>query len=209
MSAGIKVAAVGWEHPGWCDRFYPDDLPPEWRLTYYGNEFRQVLVPADRWQRGEAPWIQWQEDVDPSFRFIFEVSDLAASSAAGLKRIGAAAGVLREQLAGAVAWQPLPDDQAAALRRVLGRQRFLALAGPEVEEGYRLAAGDGVLCARVESARAVDLPWLRGLMERLQRRAGGEAGRWLFIQGAPPDIKVLRDAELLQQLLVGGSAGRG
>lgn len=204
MSAAIAVAAVGWDHPGWCDRFYPDDLPPEWRLTYYGNEFLQVLVPADRWWGVQAPWEQWREDVDPSFRFVLEIGNAAQLSGSGVQWLGTAAEILGRQLAGAVSWRPLEGEGAAALRRILGPERFLAQAGSEAGEGCRLAAGDGVVCGEVESVRAADLRWLRGLMESVQGAPGGEAGRWLFIRGAPPEIEVIRRAVILQQLLAGG-----
>ncbi len=30
----VLVGARGWEHEAWTDRFYPADLPEDWRLTY-------------------------------------------------------------------------------------------------------------------------------------------------------------------------------
>ncbi|MCW8905990.1 MAG: hypothetical protein OQL28_01975 [Sedimenticola sp.] len=205
MSGGIAVGAVGWDHPGWAEHFYPDDLPSEWRLTYYGNEFHQVLVPAGYWRQGEAPWEQWREDVDPSFRFVLEAGDPARLGGSDLQRIEAAAATLREQLAGVVSWQPLPDDRADVLRRILNQGRFLASVSAVASEGYTLATGDGVACARVESGRTTDLRDLRGLMQELQACACGEGGRWLFVEGAPPQIKLLRDAVILQQLLAGAA----
>lgn len=45
----VEVVPRGWEGGAWISDFYPADLPPEWRLAYFANEFPAVLVPAERW----------------------------------------------------------------------------------------------------------------------------------------------------------------
>ncbi|MBF0256652.1 MAG: hypothetical protein HQL47_09395, partial [Gammaproteobacteria bacterium] len=40
----VLLIAEGWDYPQW-QAFYPEDLPPEWRLAFYGNVFRGVLLP--------------------------------------------------------------------------------------------------------------------------------------------------------------------
>ena len=67
------VGAFGWNHESWCGTYYPPDLPPEWRLAYYANDFNGVLVPAAQWQTvSAADGHAWAEDVQISFRFLFE-----------------------------------------------------------------------------------------------------------------------------------------
>jgi len=69
----INLGAYGWRHANWLDSFYPEDLPQDWRLGYYSNEFNTVLVPADYWQNmppGECE--QWLDDVHPGFEFYIE-----------------------------------------------------------------------------------------------------------------------------------------
>ena len=41
---GLRLGARGWRHAHWENDFYPDDLPPDWQLAYYANEFSTVLV---------------------------------------------------------------------------------------------------------------------------------------------------------------------
>ena len=64
---------MGWEWPAWERGFYPEDMPPEWRLTYYNTQFSCVFLPADRWQ-GAMPWeiVQWAEDTHERFLFLLE-----------------------------------------------------------------------------------------------------------------------------------------
>lgn len=71
----MLIASLGWNHAGWCGSFYPDDLPPEWRLAYYANEFRAVVVPAADWQRADAATAaQWAADVPEAFCLLLEAA---------------------------------------------------------------------------------------------------------------------------------------
>jgi Uncharacterized conserved protein len=72
----MLIAPLGWDHDGWSGTFYPDDLPPEWRLAYYGNEFRAVVVPAALWQQADAATAaQWAADTAEGFSFLLEAAD--------------------------------------------------------------------------------------------------------------------------------------
>jgi len=73
----IIVAAYGWSHPDWCGKFYPEDLPEDWQLAYYSNEFRAVVVPASAWSGDDSVEIErWLEDTSEEFVFYLEVVDL-------------------------------------------------------------------------------------------------------------------------------------
>jgi hypothetical protein len=73
----ILVAARGWSYPSWHGSFYPDDLPEDWRLSYYSNEFRAVVVPASEWVELDCAELErWAEDVPEEFLFYLEVEDL-------------------------------------------------------------------------------------------------------------------------------------
>ena len=54
MLADVVVGARGWLHEYWMESFYPEDIPEDWRLGFYANEFNTLLVP----------WSQWSESVD-------------------------------------------------------------------------------------------------------------------------------------------------
>ena len=68
---GLRLGAYGWQHQHWLRVFYPEDLPEDWQLGFYGNEFMAVLVPAQYWFE-EYDIGQWCEDVSPRFRFYLE-----------------------------------------------------------------------------------------------------------------------------------------
>lgn len=75
MSAvGLVVGARGWEYDAWAEQYYPNDLPMDWRLAYYANEFLVTLVPANIWSIAPADNVaNWVEDTSDKFRFLFEL----------------------------------------------------------------------------------------------------------------------------------------
>ena len=71
---GIRVGACHWDHEHWQKRFYPEDLPEDWRLSYYANEFSAVLLPTSVLRCNEEQLESWGEDAGEGFRF-FAVED--------------------------------------------------------------------------------------------------------------------------------------
>jgi len=84
----VVIGACGWKHSAWSNDFYEGDLPEDWQLGFYSNEFPVVYVPAEDWLVGDDTDLsQWTEDVTDSFRFILELpantlNDTAAYNAA-------------------------------------------------------------------------------------------------------------------------------
>lgn len=74
MTDSLLIGIRGWEHDEWQDGFYDEALPAEWRLCYYSNVIRSVLVPAQKWESVSAADLgQWVEDIDEEFRFVLEL----------------------------------------------------------------------------------------------------------------------------------------
>lgn len=71
----IHFGTVGWQHSQWLGAFYPEDLPEDWWLPFYGNEFPIVAVPASSWSADPEEQIdEWLDNSDEHFGFIFEWS---------------------------------------------------------------------------------------------------------------------------------------
>lgn len=71
----LDVAAYGWEGALWSP-CYPDDLPDEWRLDYYANQYTSIIVPRPQWQGQQADELAlWLEETPEGFRFFWEVSE--------------------------------------------------------------------------------------------------------------------------------------
>lgn len=68
----VLIGACGWKHRAWIDEFYDEDLPADWQLGFYSNEFPVVYVPADHWLDVDE-LDEWTDDVADTFRFILEI----------------------------------------------------------------------------------------------------------------------------------------
>lgn len=72
----IRVGARGWNFEQWIGEFYPDDLPEDWRFSYYSNEFQTVLIPSDYLtQFSLEDWQESIEDTGKDFWFYVELSE--------------------------------------------------------------------------------------------------------------------------------------
>jgi len=74
IESSIIVGALGWKHAHWESEFYPDDLPEDWQLSYYSNEFSGVLVPEEDWKLDIEDLDDWVEEVPDGFQFYFQAS---------------------------------------------------------------------------------------------------------------------------------------
>ena len=70
--SSVRVGALGWQHAHWQDSFYPVDLPEDWRLSFYANEYSVVLLAESDWNSAEVDFADWIEDVPPGFQFYLQ-----------------------------------------------------------------------------------------------------------------------------------------
>ncbi|MCW8889714.1 MAG: hypothetical protein OQL20_03530 [Sedimenticola sp.] len=205
MTADIEVGAVGWEHADWQSTFYPDDLPGEWQLSYYANEFSVVQIPAARWlSADDDALIQWHDDVHEAFRFIIDITG-ALETADAQARLQECLNVLGDRVAGMVSWVPLSKARAEHIESLIGPGLLMQPEplSPLPEATVLMASNLHCRCLLMASDEAKKLMVLRQVME--QGLLGSVPGSpvYLIISGAPPEIKVMKDAEVLQQLLKG------
>lgn len=111
------VGAQSWDHEGWAGSFYPDDLPADWRLTYYNNFFTCCYLGYPAWaQQPEPTLVQWLDDTLPRFRFVLETpASLSESDRARLAILAPRTGLADTPIAlqSACLWLPqVPDWRA-------------------------------------------------------------------------------------------------
>jgi hypothetical protein len=164
----IEIAAHGWQGPEW-EHFYPDDLPAEWRLAYYGNEFFAVVVPYGEWSvAGDEALLAWSREVKEGFHFYWELPLEAAAARARLQR-------LRGEARFAAHWGGVVDVAAPLPRSRfhLGQERLALLRlsqplalrplGQAMQGAMEEAQGSSCLLVVVEAAAAASLRPARDL----------------------------------------------
>lgn len=89
-NSGVRLAVAGWQREAWAGVFYPKDMPPEWRLTYFNTQFNGVYLSRSFWlDTGEEVWRQWGDDCHEDFLFLLEAApdDRAPESLTGKCRL--------------------------------------------------------------------------------------------------------------------------
>jgi|GEM_PF-803584 len=221
-STTFLAAARGWQHPAWGGAYYPEDLPGDWRLSYYSNEFRAVVVPACTWAGLTAAEVQrWEEDTHAGFRFYLEVAEPGTDWPALHQRLAPIA----EQIGGVILRPPAMDldlaELEAALRQAadlgplaldlppggeLGPQerRLLQELGVNpvwwVEAGQPDWVAGPLAVARVDGAPRTPRAW-RAVVEGCLNHAADDETILLMLEGDNPDIEALRVTTMIADML--------
>ena len=221
----LSIGACGWDHPQWDEEFYPDDLPPEWRLGFYGNEFSIVLIPAQTWQKGIAEVVAWLDETHDAPAFVCEwpAGDLPTTEVAGILEMIRLLG--ERVVAISVPVMQAPNTQLVELLPKLEKLAPLALDVSGVDDPLvlvdsiqthlqtpaslvwhgepdkqSLLSSGELAIARIDETRAQPRS-LRAVIEALLGCTQGKTRLLLLIDGQPPSLKQLRAAGVILDLL--------
>jgi len=227
----VVIGACGWKHSAWLEDFYSEDLPEDWHLGFYSNEFSVVYVPARDWIDDDVS--VWSADVSETFRFILELPETIYSDTSELKEFISKAESLNEFCLGLV----LPLNQLSGTntqlflscyeqlknvapvsvdkRGILLTDEFKALL-----EQYSISeVWNGVLNQNVSydakklglmrhnlsitrvSCEELDMPSLRKVIEVSLQASDENRVSVLCFDGQPPSIEMMRNADIILNLL--------
>lgn len=149
----IDLVPWGWAQESWVGGFYPADLPEEWRLCYFSNEFPSVLLPRVVWTGAADDLVaEWVADLPAEFCVYLEGA--CVGDRAKLRRVLSVLGGL---VVGIV-------DTGRAIEQP-GCVSFSFCKGPI--EAVRRA---GPVACSIPGALVDDLPAARRLLEALAAR---------------------------------------
>lgn len=221
----VVMGACGWKHMAWLNDFYDDDLPEDWQLGFYSNEFPVVYVPSTDWLV-VADLSEWIEDVADSFRFILELpadilNDDAAYRAALLKAQG-----LGELCLGLVlVIEQTLCDNSSLLQACIEKAKAVSMVCIDTQNveltnslnnllkenavssvwhvnmsDERSLSGATFALTRIPSQN-VAMPDLRKVLEACLSASNNESISVLIFDGEPPLIETIRNADTLLNLL--------
>ncbi|MGD8514629.1 MAG: hypothetical protein PVF52_03375, partial [Granulosicoccaceae bacterium] len=183
-------AAQGWLHPGWEQGYYPDDMPAEWQLGYYANEFRAVLVapPAD-----SAEVEIWLDDVDDGFGFCLDLRHVPLESQilAGLK----------DQLLGIFvngSHQSAPADVAVFSE---SHNTDISLPNSRYSQIFDDLRGSGMRLCLYRTSADLTLAGLREDIEAVLQGVPPDASCMMVWCDEPPPVEIMRQAKIIAELL--------
>ncbi|MFW5452564.1 hypothetical protein [Thioalkalivibrio sulfidiphilus] len=110
----VTFGATSWNDPRLIQALYPEDTPPDWRLSCYASHFDTVLVAEAEW-RGADP-TAWLESLQSQFWFYLRVE--TPLDVAGLAQLVTLVEGLGERLGGVVLDAPAASVEAALRARL-------------------------------------------------------------------------------------------
>ena len=169
----VNLGAYGWQHAQLLNGFYPEDLPEDWQLMYYSNEFTTVLVPASYWQTNSlTDCAEWIDNVHENFQFCVECH-VDMLEHVSMQALSEALQILQPQLSALVF---LDDKQQMSVRV---KKDFIHLIGQLGVDVYSAGAWFDL-----EVDTRVCGIW---------RNTGSKASNFAFIENDLTDLRVARD----------------
>ena len=221
----VLMGSCGWKHQAWLNDFYSDDLPQDWQLGFYSNEFPVVYVPASDWLDDED-LSEWTEDVTDSFRFILEVpaniiedKQRFAAALDKVKELGGFCLGLVLQLTPSICsdsdlFQQCIDKAIAIAPICIDRQGNIlndklqkVLVDKNISEVWDGNSTEAENCKRGSlaishiSSDELDMVALRKVVEHCLTTSSDDCISVLCIDGNPPSLELLRNADIILNLL--------
>jgi hypothetical protein len=201
----LAIGIRGWCFEHWVTTFYPDDVPEEWRLPYYSNEFRAVLVPSNYLVNAEPGTLgQWADDTAEDFEFFVEL-DTTRSWPAWRELLAPLgeqlSGIVIEAKSPAVEWLESARGRAPVfMSHPPSSELGLYAVCNSVEDVLQLPRDGRPLLCCINTDQVLHAKALRVLLESLAG-AGDSTGVAVFFGGDKPVLENACQAVLLHQLL--------
>lgn len=220
----LLIGTRDWQNTAWAEKFYPENLPDDWRFCFYSNQFRTVLVPGTIWKSVTDDDINtWIEDSDDEFKIICElpVELSEADSAADAKKLFLdfqdKTSLLEKQIV-SYFWQPAaeqiqqPDFISAVVKTITAaRPVSLMLADKPAEQFNQ----DASICWSVATCETPeqqgqflvtlcqenDLKRIRKVIEQLQDWMGENRQAALIFEGENALVQA-QQARMIAEMLV-------
>ena len=221
----VLIGACGWNHQAWLNDFYSEDLPEDWKLGYYSNEFPVVYVPATDWLNIEDT-SEWIEDVSDSFRFILEIPDNVLDNdqqflsvleqvktlddfCLGLvlqlsPNICSDTNLFEKRLNAVQSVVPVCIDTKGIklsdkFNSILSKENISKVWHGELDEKDSFQRGS--LAISHISSDELDMASLRKVVEHCLRVSSEDCTSVLCLDGNPPSLELLRNADIILNLL--------
>ena len=228
MSVGtyrVLMGACGWKHSAWLNEFYSDDLPEDWQLGFYSNEFPVVYVPTVDWIN-EKDLSEWVDDISDSFRSVLEISTSVLKNEAhflkcveNIKSLGESClgivfkvnsemtpqiDLLQQRVNIAHLLTPIcidinNEDMDSDFINFLSENSLSTVWHGDGEGQKYLNQGD--LAVSLVSSDNLDMAGLRHVIETSLKASSEERTSVLCFEGKPPSLEILRNADIILNLL--------
>ena len=191
--ADVVVGARGWLHEQWIRSYYPEDIPGEWRLGFYANEFNTLLVPWAQWSESIEVLEEGLEDTDDDFHLYLELPDTPQTLPEHWH-------VVADQVRGLVCTQGDASDWLE-IDGCVGVPLLAEIQSESVFIGYAPygEASDSIELVMIDSTKIDDLTLMREQIEQAVQLADSRLD-FIFID-MEPALDAMRNTVMIAELL--------
>jgi len=191
--ADVVVGARGWLHDRWKESFYPDDIPEEWRLGFYANEFNTLLVPWSQWSESVEALEEGLEDTADDFHLYLELPAQQQALPAHLAEI-------KDRVTGFVC---TASDSDAWLAEAASTNIRLLTPLPENNDFFQRLVSQpdeqNITLVLMDGTKIDDLSMMR---EQLEMALQGTEKRLDFIfMDEMPDMEAMQNTRMIAELM--------
>jgi len=205
LNCEIHFGVSGLENSSLMDQFYPADLPEDWRLSYYSNEFSSIVVKlsdidADlSMSEGSisAAITELLEEIDgEDFVLLFDLSELPANTKQALQSLETE----NRDFAKANSYY---IDLQAMLIETLGKDSLLKEKTPENSLTFQWGDINGNLLCYVQDNQAIEPVMLKKLLEIVRQQAKNEniKSAIVIFSSAQNALQNCRNAIVLERMM--------
>jgi len=192
--ADLVVGARGWLHEHWLASYYPDDIPDEWRLGFYANEFNTLLIPWGQWCESVDALEEGLEDTEDDFHLYLELPEMVQALPDHFSEIV-------DKVTGLVCLKGVAEDWQASAT-ALDTRLFAALPqGKGLFQGFvELASDKSMELVLIDSAAGFkDLAVMREQLE-LALAFADKRLDVIFVDKQPV-LEAMRNTQMIAELL--------
>ena len=193
LLADVVVGAQGWSHSHWLDSFYPDDIPDDWRLGFYANEFNTLLLPFPVWRDAIDELDEQLEDTPEDFHLYLVLPATLQDLPRSLQQFSERVTGLVCMADDPAVWQAQAADCGVAL--------YVAQRGEGLVFQRFTSPGSGGSCELVLVSGS-NIPDLAAMREQLELIVKTSATRidMIFIDDEP-DIEAMQNTRMIAELM--------
>jgi hypothetical protein len=176
MQQTLRVGVYDWHSFSTDNSFYPEDMPAEWRLAYYANEFETACICLTPQILQSSDDLEWLEDLPAGFQLFVDEQTIKVQKSELLpqlknfKTVLSAAGIAAadQYINAADCWKP--DEPVCSNFALMPGAATLKQYRQWIERWIELSVGhdgqqDQILWLQGGSTRYSTLAELRTLVE--------------------------------------------
>ena len=190
----VRTGTIGWNFSNWENSYYPEDIPEDWKLAFYANDFSAVAVPEKLWAGESLQQVCEQlDDLDDGFA-VYCLVETQIPSVEDADKVKAAVGeffagfIIGEHVEAGVGSQ-YPGDFIFPVARA-GDDQSRYWAALPAETGQKLNV--------ISLGDEVDLKTLRQQFASVQQQLDDSHDVFVMVSSGLPDAGP--DIEFMQQL---------